>query len=96
MVHQKSFEYFDSNDDTTFGYLALAASQPRPIGTGSFAANFAESRHRPRSVVGFVTPKHTLPTIRGRKWPVELKGDRAFEAFSSLTPWHSHGIMWLW
>jgi hypothetical protein len=78
-------------------WLSLAVSQPRNIERGTLIVNLEEAQERPKRFARFITPKMTLPTLRGAVWPLpESKELRKTVVFEYLAPWHSHGIYWWW
>jgi len=84
-------------DPTDRDWLSLAASQPDQITEGTFTVNLEQADELPERFVRFITPKMTLPNLRGPTWPVPETGDRRKTVtFDYLTPWHSHGIYWWW
>jgi hypothetical protein len=79
------------------GWLSLAVSQPKNIERGTFVVNLEEAEERPKRFARFITPKMTLPTLRGPIWPLPESDELCKTiAFEYLTPWQSHGIYWWW
>ena len=79
-----------------FGWISLAASQPQSIESGTMEVNTKGAKVAPMRFTGFVTPKQTLPELRGTSWPVVPVNGRATVSFDQLVPWHSHGTSWFW
>jgi hypothetical protein len=79
------------------GWLSLAVSQPKNIERGTFTVNLDEAAELPRRFARFITPKMTLPNLRGPVWPLP-ESDKLSRTvtFDYLTPWQSHGIYWWW
>ena len=79
------------------GWLSLAVSQPRNIERGTFVVNLEEAQERPKRFARFITPKMTLPTLRGPVWPLPESDElHRTTVFEYLAPWQSHGIYWWW
>jgi hypothetical protein len=79
------------------GWLSLAVSQPRSIDRGALAVNLERAAEYPGRFARFITPKMTLPNLRGPVW--ELPNSRDLKrsvTFEYLAPWQSHGIYWWW
>jgi hypothetical protein len=84
-------------DPTDKDWLSLAASQPNCITKGDFTVNLTEADELPERFARFITPKMTLPNLRGPIWPLPQADNlRRTASFEYLTPWHSHGIYWWW
>jgi hypothetical protein len=84
-------------EPTDKDWLSLAVSQPDHIAQGSFTVNLENADELPDRFARFVTPKMTLPNLRGPVWPLPLTEDpRKTVTFEYLTPLHSHGIYWWW
>jgi len=82
---------------TDHDWLSLAASQPGVIAEGRFTVNYDNAGEQPARFAKFITPKMTLPNLRGPVWPLPPPNEhRQTVTFELLTPWHSHGIYWWW
>jgi hypothetical protein len=92
---RKVFHRFDDTEAEP-GWLALGVSQPGPIESGTFELVFRDAEKPPVEFVRFVTPKQTLPNLRGTEWPVEPNRSVATASFQSLEPNYSYGLMWSW
>jgi hypothetical protein len=92
---RKVFHRFDDTEAEP-GWLALAVSQPRPILSGTFELAFGDAVSPPVEFYRFVTPKQTLPNLRGQEWEVQPKRSVATAIFDDLQPNKSHGLMWSW
>jgi hypothetical protein len=78
-------------------WLSLAVSQPKSIERGTFIVNLEEAEEAPKRFARFITPKMTLPVLRGPTWNLPESNElRRTVTFEYLTPWHSHGIYWWW
>jgi hypothetical protein len=79
------------------GWLSLAVSQPKNIERGTFTVDFSQATEAPTRFSRFITPKMTLPTLRGPVWDLPGSSERRRTVtFEYLTPWQSHGIYWWW
>ncbi len=92
---RKVFHRWD-DEIPPLGHLSLAVSQPRPIESGTIEVNFEHAAEHPERFVRFITPKQTLPNLRGEEWPVIPVRGSATAPFEALVPAHSHGLMWFW
>jgi hypothetical protein len=87
----------DLPEEVDKGWLSLAVSQAKNIERGTFVVNLTEAQERPRRFARFITPKMTLPTLRGPVWPLPESDERCRTVvFDYLTPWQSHGVYWWW
>jgi len=79
-------------------WLSIAVSQPRPIESGRFEVDLSLAKERPLRFAKFVTPKQTLPVLRGTEEALgpDKRSNVIGVDFESLVPWHSHGVYWWW
>ncbi len=78
-------------------WLALAVSNPNGIDRGTFIVNMEQAKEVPKRFARFITPKMTLPVLRGPVWDLPESNElRRTVTFEYLAPWYSHGIYWWW
>lgn len=92
---RKTFHRFDSTEPEP-GWVALAVSQPSPIETGLFALDFTQAEAGPIEFCQFVTPKQTLPNLRGTESEVHATAGIAAAPFEQMQRDQSYGLMWSW
>jgi hypothetical protein len=77
-------------------WLSLAQSQPEYLSEGTLVVQF-DREQVPARVERFITPRGTLPQLRGYRQRIDPAPPNIFTApFNGLAPWHSHGIYWWW
>lgn len=92
---RKRFAWW-TGDQPDQDWLSVGVTQGRSIEAGTFELDFKNADEQPSQVIEFITPKQTLPYIRGTQQPAKIIGRRAVAVFEDLQPWFSYGLMWHW